>query len=644
MTTARHTASACSACDSHREPAQAVASAHTQQTLIVLSGAALSIGFAMQWGGFPSAAYLPTFAVSILAGGIPTVRRAVSGARVLTLDINVLMLLAVIGAIAIGQWEEGATVIFLFAFAQLLEVRSMARVRHAIRALMDLSPAEALVHRDGADRRVPVESVALGETLVVRPGERIALDGAVVNGRSPVNQAPITGESLPVDKGPGDEVFAGTINGRGALEITVTRRSGDTTLAHIVSLVEAAQTRRAPVQMFVERFARYYTPLVIALAAVVVTVPPLFGAPVAVWMYRGLVLLVISCPCALVISTPVSVVSALAAAARKGVLIKGGAHLERIGKIRCVAFDKTGTLTRGELRVVGVIPLQGVAAEEIVRVAAALESRSEHPIALAILKHATAAGVPVQSSARHHSLPGLGAEGDVDGHPALIGNHRLFEEHGLCTPEIHDDLTRLAANGHTAVLVAVHGTPLGIIGVADETREAGRDTIAMLRRQGVRHVVMLTGDHEGPASEIARELGLDEVRAGLLPEDKVAAIQDLRATYGTVAMVGDGVNDAPALAAADVGIVMGVAGTDAALETADVALMADELLKIPFTFRLSRVTLRNIKTNVAISLSLKIAVLVLAVAGTATLWMAVLADTGASLFVIANGLRLLRTT
>ena len=628
----------------HEQPSAMASTARARQALVMVSGAALVMGFGLQLAGFSGRTYLPAFVTAILTGGIYTVRRAFSAARVFSLDINVLMLLAVAGAMAIGEWEEGATVIFLFAFAQLLEARSMARVRHAIRALMDLSPAEALVHRNGADQRVPVDLVAIGETLVVRPGEKLPLDGEVINGQSPVNQAPITGESLPVDKGPGDNVFAGTINGRGALEVRVTRLRRDTTLARIVNLVETAQARRAPVQVFVDRFARYYTPAVIALAAALVVVPPLLGGSIGEWTYRGLVLLVISCPCALVISTPVSVVSALSAAAREGVLIKGGVHLERTGAVRCVAFDKTGTLTRGVPRVVDVIPLQGTRSDEILRIAAALEARSEHPIAKAILKHAVGSGVPLQSSVGSRALPGLGAEGHVDGRRALVGNHRLFEDHGLCTPEIHEGLDRLAGRGQTAVLVAAEDRPLGIIGVADETREAGRDAIAMLRRQGVKHVVMLTGDHRGTASGMARELGIDEVRAELLPEDKVRAVQDLHKTYGIVAMVGDGVNDAPALAAADVGIAMGVAGTDAALETADVALMADELLKIPFTVRLSRATLRNIKTNVAISLSLKAVFLVMAVAGVATLWMAVLADMGASLFVIANGLRLLRTT
>ena len=628
----------------HEQPSAMEPTARARQVLVAISGAALAIGFGLQVAGVPRFMYLPAFVAAILTGGIYTVRRAFSAARVFSLDINVLMLLAVAGAMAIGEWAEGATVVFLFAFAQLLEARSMARARHAIRALMDLSPAEALVHREGVDQRVPVDLVRIGETLIVRPGDKIPLDGEVLNGHSPVNQAPITGESLPVDKGPGDEVFAGTINGRGALEVRVTRLRRDTTLARIVNLVETAQARRAPVQIFVDRFARYYTPAVIGFAAALVAVPPLLHGSVGEWAYRSLVLLVISCPCALVISTPVSVVSALAAAAREGVLIKGGAHLERTGAVRCVAFDKTGTLTRGTPRVVDVIALHGTPPDEVLRVASALEARSEHPIAQAILKHAVGAGVQLQSCAGSRSLPGLGAEGQVDGRPALVGNHRLFEDHGLCTPEVHEGLDRLAAHGQTAVLVAAHNQPLGIIGVADETRDAGRDAIAMLRRQGVKHVVMLTGDHHGTAAGVARELGIDEVRAELLPEDKVRAVRDLREAYGVVAMVGDGVNDAPALAAADVGIAMGAAGTDAALETADIALMTDDLLKIPFTVRLSRATLRNIKVNVAISLSLKAIFLVMAVAGVATLWMAVLADMGASLFVIANGLRLLRTT
>jgi Zn2+/Cd2+-exporting ATPase len=562
----------------------------------------------------------------------------------MSLDINVLMLVAVVGAIAIGEWSEGATVTFLFAFAQILEARSMDRARNAIRALMDLAPPEALVRRDSLEQRVRIDDVQRDEIVLVKPGEKIPLDGVVIAGESPVNQAPITGESLPVGKSAGDEVYAGTINGYGALEIRVTHLRRDTTLARIIALVELAQSQRAPSQAFVERFARYYTPAVILLAIALAAVPPIFlGQPFGTWFYRALVLLVISCPCALVISTPVSVVSAIAAAARQGVLIKGGVHLERTGAVRCVAFDKTGTLTKGNPHVVEVIALNGAVSREILGIAAGLEARSEHPIGRAIVAKALDSGIDLPLSSAFHALPGLGAEAIVGGEPALIGNHRLIEERGLCNAEIHSRFESLAASGRTAVVVARPGRPMGIIALSDRTRESGRDTVELLRRQGVERVVMLTGDNQATADALAKDLGMDETHAELLPQDKVAAIRKLRKEYGVVAMVGDGVNDAPALAAADVGIAMGVAGTDAALETADIALMADELLKIPYVIRLGRATLRNIQMNITLSLALKAVFLALAVVGSATLWMAVLADMGASLLVIANGMRLLNT-
>ena len=613
-----------------------------RQGWVAVSGAALAIGLALQWADVSAGFVRIAFVIALVTGGIHTARRAWSAARMLSLDINVLMLVAVIGAMAIGQWSEAATVVFLFALAQLLEARSLEGARNAIRALMDLAPAEALLHADGAERRVRVDEVRVGDIVVVRPGEKIPLDGEVIAGESPVNQAPITGESLPVDKQPGDEVYAGTINGRGALETRVTHLRRDTALARIIALVELAQAQRAPTQLLVERFARYYTPAVIALAiAVALVLPPLLGQPFSTWVYRALVLLVISCPCALVISTPISVVSAIAGAARKGVLVKGGIHLERTGTVRCVAFDKTGTLTKGIPQVVNVVPLNGVSPAEILRIAATLESRSEHPIGRAIVAHALSEGMNVKSGDGLQSLPGRGAEGLVDGEATLVGNHRLFEERGLCTPAIHSRLETLGRQGRTAVLVARRGQMIGVIELADGRRESGRDAVELLRRQGIAHVVMLTGDNQATADAIARGLGIDEVRAELLPEDKVVAVEQLRRAYGPVAMVGDGVNDAPALAAADVGIAMGAAGTDVALETADVALMADELLKIPYTIRLGRATLRNIKVNVSIALSLKALFLAMAVVGASTLWMAVLADTGASLIVIANGLRLL---
>ena len=508
---------------------------------------------------------------------------------------------------------------------------------------MDLTPTEALVRDGGRERRVDVDQLAPGALIVVRPGEKIPLDGVVVAGESAVNQAPVTGESLPADKRDGDEVFAGTINGRGALEVRVTRARRDTTLARIIHLVERAQAQRAPSQTFVERFAAIYTPAVIALAVVVAVVPPLLmGAGWHGWIYRALVLLVVSCPCALVISTPVSIVAALAGAARKGVLIKGGMHLERAGRVRCIAFDKTGTLTRGTPDVVEVISLNGVPPREVVALAAAVEQRSEHPIAEAILRYAAASGIEAVPGDQVQALAGRGAEGSVDGARVVLGNHRLFEERGLCSPMIHDRLAAISGSGCTAVLVARDECAVGIISVADRPREAGKDAIDLLRQQGIESLVMLTGDNHATAQAIANEIGVDEFLAELLPEDKVAAVGELRRRFGSVAMVGDGVNDAPALASADVGIAMGAAGSDAALETADVALMADELLKIPYAFRLSRATVRNIKANLAISLVMKAAFVIAAVAGVATLWMAVVADTGASVIVIANALRLLR--
>jgi Cd2+/Zn2+-exporting ATPase len=627
----------------HEEPAPAGGSALTRQRLVIVSAVAFVAGFAASRFGVAGPAVWVPFLIAIACGGVYTARRAFASVRAGHLDINALMVIAVIGAMSLQQWAEAASVVVLFALAQLLETRAMDRARGAIRALMDLAPAEAVVRREGQDHRLPVDAVVVGDTVLVRPGEKIPLDGRVAAGESYVNQAPVTGESLPVEKRAGDEVFAGTINGRGALDIVVSRLRRDSTLARIIHLVERAQSQRAPSQSFVDRFARIYTPVVLATAVAVALGPPLLsGAPWATWFYRSLVLLVISCPCALVISTPVSIVSALAAAARKGVLIKGGAHLERMATIKCVAFDKTGTLTHGRLRVANVVPLHGIDAAEVLRVAASLEMRSEHPIGHAIVARATELGIQPLLVEAFQSLPGRGAEARFGSNSILAGSHRLFEERGLCSPAVETALDTFATRGHGSVIVAAGGAAIGVIGVADEPREAGRDAVDLLRKQGIQQIALLTGDHESSARALAESLDLDGFRAALLPEDKVKAVEELRARHGSLAMVGDGVNDAPALAAADLGIAMGVAGTDAALETADVALMADELLKIPYAFRLSRATLRNIRANIAFSIVLKAAFLVLAIAGMATLWMAVAADMGASLIVIANALRLLR--
>ena len=625
------------------QPVSHAASAATRLVLVAIAGVGTAAGLALDLVHAAPALGIAAYAVAIVCGGVYTARRALNAARLLALDMNVLMLVAVAGAIALGQWSEAASVAFLFALAQLLEARAMERARTSIGALMELAPADAIVRRDGRDHRVAVDEVRVGDVVVVRPGEKVPLDGVIVAGQSFVNQAPVTGESLPVDKQPGDEVFAGTINGRGAVDVRVERLRGDSTIARIIHLVENAQAQRAPSQMFVERFARVYTPVVLVLAAVIGIVPPLAGAGAwSSWIYRALVLLVISCPCALVISTPVSIVSALSAAARKGVLIKGGAYLERLADVRCVAFDKTGTLTRGELKVVGVTPVNGASGDRLLQLAASLESRSEHPIGRAIVEHASERQLPLQAVDGFVALPGMGAQASVGDAHVVLGSHRLIEDRGLCSPELHDHLEAQPADGRTTVIVGAAGAPLGLIGVADEIRESARDAVQLLHDHGVSHVALLTGDHAAAAERLGAAVGLDEVRADLLPQDKVEAVHALRRAHGTLAMVGDGINDAPALAAADVGIAMGVAGTAVALETADVALMADELLKIPYALRLSRATVRNIRANIAFSIALKAAFMVMAVAGVATLWMAVIADSGASLIVVANALRLLR--
>jgi Cd2+/Zn2+-exporting ATPase len=625
----------------HEEPSAGGADMAWRWGLMVASAVAIGAGLAISAAGRPGMAAV-CFVVAAVAGGIFPARRALVAIRSRSLDINTLMVVAVVGALLLGEWLEAASVVFLFAVAQWLEVRTLERARQAIRALIDLSPREAIVKQGNSERQVAVDDIRVGDEILVRPGGKVPLDGVIVSGMSDVNEAPLTGESLPADKGPGDEIFAGTINGHGALDVRVTRVVRDTRLARVIHLVETAQASRAPVQSFVDRFARIYTPAVLVLAIAVALVPLLGGvADPSIWFYRALVLLVISCPCALVISTPVSIVSALSAAARNGVLVKGGAHLERLAGARVVAFDKTGTLTKGELRVTDVISV-GTAAAEVLRYAAAVESRSGHPIARAVVAHAREHGGAAAPAARVTLVPGLGAEGEVGGAAVLIGNDRLLAARGVASnPEV-PAILRARNEGKLVVLVAVNGTLAGALALADRSRENAREAIGLLREQGIRRVAMLTGDDERSAARVAAELHVDEYHAQLLPEQKHALVRELHARHGTVVMVGDGINDAPALAAADVGIAMGAAGSDAALETADVALMSDELLRVPYAIRLAHATLRNVRMNVAISLALKAAFLIMAITGTATLWMAVLADTGASVIVVGNALRLLR--
>jgi Cd2+/Zn2+-exporting ATPase len=590
---------------------------------------------------------------AIVTGGWYVVPRGVRAALNRALDMNFLMSVAAMGAVLIGEYAEGASAMFLFAVAQLLETYSMDRARNAIRALMDLSPAEATVLRGGSEVRVPVDRVAVGETVVVRPGEKIPVDGAVLTGRSGVDQAPITGESMPVDKEPGAEVFAGSLNGEGVLEVRSTRPASDTTLARIIHAVEEAQASRAPSQAFVDRFARVYTPAVVALALLVLVVPPLAGwGTWATWIYRALALLVVACPCALVISTPVTIVSALAGGARRGILIKGGLHLENAGRARVVALDKTGTLTEGRPEVVEVLALNGEEPREVVALAAAAEARSQHPLARAVLRHAEEQGVGSRPAADVQAITGKGLRARVGGEVVYLGNGRLFAELGALDGATQAALEAQAAGGRTAVLVGTapaEGGPVrirGIIAIADRVRPEAPGALRALHRAGVARIVMLTGDNPGTARAVAASLGgpgvgVDDFRAELLPEDKTAAVEELRRAHGAVLFVGDGVNDAPALAAADVGVAMGAGGSDVALETADIALMADDLSRVATTIRLARKAERIIRANIAFSLLTKAAFVVLAVLGYATLWMAVFADMGASLLVVMNGLRAL---
>jgi Cd2+/Zn2+-exporting ATPase len=581
------------------------------------------------------------FAAAIAIGGYGTIRQGLRALARLRFDMNGMMTGAVIGAALLGDWEEGAVVAFLYAVSNWLEGYTMDRARRSIHALMDLAPKEARVQRNGEEIVIPVEEVQVGDRLLIRPGEKLPMDGTVRAGISAVNQAPITGESVPVEKAPGDPVYAGTLNGHGALEVKVTRRVGDTTLARIIHLVEEAQAQRAPSQQFVERFARVYTPAVFGLALALMVVPPLFFAqPWEAWIYRGLALLIVSCPCALVISTPVTIVSAIANAARHGVLIKGGAFLEELGRLKAIALDKTGTLTKGTPEVMEVIPLDGQTADDLLALAAAVEVHSEHLLASAVVRAAKQRNLVLQEASGFTAIPGKGGRAVVDGRTIFVGSPRLFAEvaRGRCDEEVTAALER---QGKTVMLVGTARGPLGIVALADQLRPESRQAVAELRAAGIRHVALLTGDNRATAEAIAKAVGADTVRAEVLPGQKLEAVRALQAEFGSLAMVGDGVNDAPALAASSVGIAMGVAGSDVALETADVALMADDLSKLPLLMHLGRAAVRVIRQNIVFALAIKAMAIAAVFPGWLTLWLAVLGDMGASILVTLNGMRLL---
>lgn len=583
------------------------------------------------------------YSIAIIAGGWHIAPRAWFAIRRVRPDMNLLMAIAVLGAVTIGEWFEAATVTFLFAVSLALEAWSVGRARRAVEALLAIAPPTARVlAADGTQSEVPAVDVLAGTLILAKPGDRIALDGTVRKGESQVNQAPITGESMSVDKGPGSDVFAGTINGSGALEIEVTRVSGETTLAQIIRMVGEAQSRRAPSEQWVDRFALVYTPVIFGLAVAVAVIPPLFGGSFSEWFYRALVLLVIGCPCALVISTPVSIVASLASAARNGVLVKGGAFIEAPGKVRVVAMDKTGTLTQGTPKVVEVRPLGTHTEEELLRAAVAIETHSDHPLARAIVEYAKTRNVTAPAASDVKAIDGRGVTALVDGKQYWLGSHRYLEELGQETPSVHDQLETMSAPGRTAVIVGTDDHVCGFFGLADAVRPESVEAIRQMRRQGVEHVVMLTGDNRATADNIARETGVDDVRAELLPADKVAAVEGLVKKYGTVAMIGDGVNDAPAMGRATIGIAMGAVGSDAAIEAADIALMSDDLSKLPWLIGHSRRTLAIIRQNVVLSLGVKMVFLALTMFGTASLWSAIAADMGVSLLVVANALRLLR--
>ena len=624
---------------------------HARETWsLALSGVLIVSGLVLRALGIGPALLAPlVFGAAVIAGGWMLVPSAWSALRRVRPNISLLMVTACIGAAGIGEWAEAAIVVFLFGVAEWLEGWADRRAHRAVRALLDLAPPQASVRRDGKQVEVAVEEVSVGENVSVKNGMRIPLDGRVVGGCSTVDQAPITGESIPVEKEVGDEVFAGSINGDGALEIEVTKPAGNSTLARIIRLVEEAQENRAPTQRFVDVFARYYTPAVAIGAVLVFLIPPLLQlGPWSVWAYRACALLIIACPCALVISTPVSIVAGLTALARRGVLVKGGAHLEALGQLRAVAVDKTGTITLGRPRVHEVLSVADASERDVARIAAAIDANSTHPVARAVVDYAIEHQIADGGARDHQTSSGRGAAASIDGHRYFVGNHRFTHELGVCSTQLERQLDEMENRGRSVVVVGHQphddcaGEVLGVLAVGDTVRPDTREAVAMLHRVGVRHVVMLSGDNSRTAHAIAEEVGIDDVRGNLLPEDKVRAVRELRERYGTVAMVGDGVNDAPALASATIGIAMGAAGTDTAIETADVALMNDQLGRVAEAVALGRRTLGIIRFNIGFALALKALFLALAVLGYTSLWLAILADTGATLLVVANALRLLR--
>ncbi|WP_048719237.1 heavy metal translocating P-type ATPase, partial [Bacillus sp. 522_BSPC] len=589
---------------------------------------------------------IPTigYAASILIGGYSLFIKGLKNLSRLKFDMNTLMTIAIIGAAIIGEWGEGATVVILFAVSEALERYSMDKARQSIESLMDIAPKEALIRRGNEEMVVHVEDIQIGDIMIVKPGQKLAMDGLVIKGTSTLNQAAITGESVPVTKNIDDEVFAGTLNEEGLLEVKVTKRVEDTTISKIIHLVEEAQAERAPSQAFVDKFAKYYTPAIVILALLIVVVPPLFfGGDWSKWIYEGLAVLVVGCPCALVVSTPVAVVTAIGNAAKNGVLIKGGIHLEESGALKAIAFDKTGTLTKGIPAVTDIL-IFGGDQNNLLLTTAAIEKGSQHPLASAIMRKAEEKGLKFNdvSVDDFQSITGKGVKAKVNNQMYYVGSPNLFEElHGSISNDRKEKIAEMQTQGKTVMVLGTEKEILLFIAVADEMRESSKEVIGKLNNMGI-ETVMLTGDNQRTAEAIGKQVGVSDIKADLLPEDKLNFIKELRAKHQSVAMVGDGVNDAPALAASTVGVAMGGAGTDTALETADIALMSDDLSKLPYTIKLSRKALAIIKQNITFSLAIKLVALLLVMPGWLTLWIAIFADMGATLLVTLNSLRLLK--